>query len=71
MILSESVVFGTVICVSLYMFREQMKYLGLIVSHTFSWSQHIQATCKRAGKCLALYVTNFVPIGLMFSIILK
>ena len=38
---------------------QQMKYLGLIVSHILSWSQHIQATCKKARKMLGIIYRQF------------
>ena len=38
---------------------QQMKYLGLIVSHNLSWSQHIQATCKKARKMLGIMYYQF------------
>ena len=38
---------------------QQMKYLGLIVLHNLSWSQHIQATCKKARKMLGIIYRQF------------
>ena len=38
---------------------QQMKYLALIVSHNLSWSQHIQATCKKARKMLGIIYRQF------------
>ena len=38
---------------------QQVKYLGLIVSHNLSWSQHTQATCKKARKMLGIIYRQF------------
>ena len=38
---------------------QTFKYLGILLSHDFSWGEHIQATCAKARKILGLLYRRF------------